>query len=138
MREYEKHSFTGATYLLVATLFIVWFFPYPIVSLSLIFVAVADPLASFVGIRFGRDKLIGQKSLQGSVAAFLACAVIAAIYYSNLHIMTDRLLLVSLLSGFIGAAAELIPVGRLDDNVTLPVLSALGLWVLFTLFGALQ
>lgn len=49
--------------------------------------------------------------------------------------MIDRILIVSILSGLIGAFAELIPIFKLDDNFTFPVVSSIGLWLLFYLFG---
>jgi dolichol kinase len=49
--------------------------------------------------------------------------------------MLDRVIVVSLLAGLIGALAELVPIAKLDDNFTLPVMSSLGLYILFYLFG---
>jgi dolichol kinase len=40
-----------------------------------------------------------------------------------------------LLAGLVGAFAELIPIGKLDDNLTLPLMSAVGLSILFYFFG---
>lgn len=137
MREHERDSIAGTTYLLLGTFLIIWFFPRPIVTLSLIFLAVADPLASYVGILYGRDKLIGSKSLQGTLAAFAACTIVALGYLWYSGLMTERLLMVSLLAGISGALAELLPIGRLDDNFTFPIVSALCLWGIFTVFGGL-
>lgn len=135
MRDTEKNNIAGTTYLFIGTLIIVALFPPSIVTLSLLFLAVADPIASYFGIRYGRDRLIGRKSLQGSMAAFFACTLVAAGYFMARETMTDRLLLVSLLAGFIGALAELIPVGNLDDNLVLPVVSATLLWLVYFFFG---
>lgn len=137
MREHERESMAGTTYLLLGTFIIIWFFPRPIVTLSLIFLAVADPLASYVGIRYGKDKLIGSKSLQGTLAAFIACTAVALGYLWFSGLMTERLLIVSLLAGVTGALAELLPIGRLDDNFTFPIASAACLWGIFTVFGGL-
>ena len=60
---------------------------------------------------------------------------IAGVYYYLNGIMTERLLIVAPISGLIGAATELIPVWKLDDNLTCPVLSAVGLTALFYLYG---
>ncbi len=137
MREHEREGLAGTTYLMVGTFLIIWFFPRPIVTLSLIFLAVADPLASYFGICYGKDKLIGSKSLQGTLAAFVICTLVSLGYLWYSGLMTERLLMVSLLSGIVGALAELIPIGKLDDNFTFPVVSALGLWGIFTVFGGL-
>lgn len=137
MRENERNNLAGTTYLLLGTFFIIALFPASIVKLSLFFLAVADPVASYFGIKFGKDKIIGSKSLQGTVAAFISCTIISALYFFSQNLMTERLLIVSVLGGLIGAISELLPVGKLDDNFTIPVSSAIMLWGLLELFGGL-
>jgi dolichol kinase len=110
-------------------------FPRPVVSLTLLFLAFADPIASLVGIKYGKDKIFGQKSIQGFIAAFFVCVGITFFYFLFFSSMTGRLIVVSLLAGLVGACSELIPIGKLDDNLTLPVLSAVGLSILFYFFG---
>lgn len=136
MRESEAHGLAGTTFLLTGVTLVVLIFPRDIVLLTLMFLAFADPCASIFGILYGKDKIFGHKSVQGSLAAFLVCALLTAGFLSTRGILVDRLLIVSLLGGLVGAMAELIPVGKLDDNLTLPVFSATFLWLLFILFGA--
>ena len=135
MRESEKESIAGTTYLFLGVLLIVAVFPTSVVTLSLFFLAVADPIASYFGIRYGKDKLVGNKTLQGSMAAFFVCTLVAAGYFLSQNMMTERILVVSLLSGLIGAIAEALPVGNLDDNFVLPVVSACLLSLVYFLFG---
>lgn len=135
MRTHEIHRIAGTTYLLSGVCVIVALFPRPVVALTLLFLAFADPIASFVGIKYGKDKVFGHKSIQGFMAAFVVCALLTAVFLSYFSIMIDRVIVVSLLAGLIGALAELIPIGKMDDNFTLPVLSGFGLYILFYLFG---
>jgi diacylglycerol kinase (CTP) len=135
MRDNEKTGSAGSTFLFIGVLIIVAIFPPSVVTLSLLFLAVADPIASYFGIRYGKDKLIGRKTLQGSMAAFFACTVVAAIYFFAQNMMTERILIVSILAGLIGAVAEVFPVGNLDDNLVLPVVSSCLLWVVYFFFG---
>jgi len=135
MRDSEEKSLTGASFLMIGVFICVALFPTNVVKLSLLFLAVADPLASYFGVRYGRDKIFGNKSLQGSAAAFLACTLVSGGYYLSQDLMVERLVVVSLLSGFIGAVSEAVPVGKLDDNLVLPVLSSGLLFGLFRLFG---
>lgn len=137
MRESEKHSLAGTTYLLLGVFIVIYFFPREVATLSLLFLAFADPIASYFGIRYGRDKIIGSKSFQGSLAAFAVCTLLAGGFYFLQGLMIERLLIVSLLSGLIGAVSELIPIGRMDDNFTFPIISASLLWALISLFGGL-
>lgn len=137
MRQSEAKGLAGTTYLLSGVALLILFFPRPIVSMALLFLAFADPIASFVGIKFGKDKIFGHKSIQGFLAAFTTCTFISIIFLNLSGLDQARLWVVSLLAGFIGALAELIPIGKLDDNLTLPLLSAIGLSILFYFFGIL-
>jgi diacylglycerol kinase (CTP) len=135
MRTHEIHKIAGTTYLLTGVSLVVLLFPRPIVALTLLFLAFADPIASFIGIKYGKDKIFGHKSIQGFMAAFVVCAIATAIYLTYYNIMLDRVIVISLLAGLIGALAELVPIAKIDDNFTLPVLSSIGLYILFYLFG---
>ncbi|MEO0335229.1 MAG: hypothetical protein AAF202_02475 [Pseudomonadota bacterium] len=135
MRERERNRMAGLSWLMIGVTIIVYLFSDDVVTLSLLFLAVGDPVASYVGIKYGRDQIIGKKTLQGSVAAFFVCFLISVVYFYFQNLMTDRLLIVSVLAGLIGAIAELVPIFRLDDNLTYPVLSSSLLWVLFAVFG---
>jgi len=137
MRENERQRLAGLSFLLAGVSLSIWLYPRPVVFLSLLFLAVADPLASYFGIRFGRDKLVGDKSLQGSMAAFAACFLLSLLYFSVMDLMRERMFIVCLISGLIGACAELIPVGKLDDNFLFPVVSGVLLTGVFYLFGGL-
>lgn len=135
MRESERRRISGMSSMVVGLSLIFFIYPKDVVLLALLFLAFADPLASYFGIRYGKDKLIGDKSLQGSLAAFATCFIAAVIFLYLRDLMRERLFIVSLLGGLIGAASELIPIGKLDDNLLFPVLSATGLAGLFYVFG---
>lgn len=136
MRQHEINGTAGTTWLLAGVLIVALIFDKQIVKLTLFFLAVGDPVASYFGVRYGKDKIVGNKTFQGSLAAFAACFVIGLIFFVSEGIMIERLLVVSLLSGLIGALSELIPVGKLDDNFTFPIISSFMLYGLFHLFGA--
>ena len=53
VRRNEIHRLAGTTYLLTGVILIHLLFQGQVVSLSLLFLAFADPIASFFGIRFG-------------------------------------------------------------------------------------
>ncbi|MNL03751.1 Cytidylyltransferase family protein [compost metagenome] len=135
MRQSEVKKLAGTTYLLSGVLLVDLVFQRPVVGLTLLFLAFADPIASYFGILYGKDKIFGHKSIQGFMAAFFVCAALTFAFLLYHNYMTDRLIVVSMLAGLVGAFAELIPVGKLDDNLTLPVMSAIGLSVLFYFFG---
>jgi diacylglycerol kinase (CTP) len=138
MRRSELHRIAGTTYLLSGLLIVTLLFPPQIVLLTMLFLAFADPIASYFGIRYGKDKIFGNKSLQGSLAAFFVCAILTFAFLNYHWMMMDRIVIISLLGGLIGSLAELIPIWKLDDNLTLPLLSSTALWMLFAIFGALS
>lgn len=137
LRECERHKIAASTSMMLGSTLALFIFPKRVVLLSLLFFAFADPLASYFGILYGKDKLIGNKSLQGSLAAFIVCFILAMIYCLHSHLMTERLFIVCLLSGFVGAISELVPIGKLDDNFVFPVLSSALLTGIFYVFGGL-
>ena len=134
MRKSELTGLMGTTYLLTGVTIVAFLFPKPVVLLSLMFLALADPSASYFGIRFGKDKILGNKSLQGTIAAFAVCSAITFSFFLWEGFPVDRTIILSLCGGVIGALSELIPIRKLDDNLTFPILSSLALWLLFTAF----
>ena len=137
LRESEVKGPSGTTYLLSGVFLVALIFPRDVVLLTLLFLGFADPAASLIGIKYGKDKIFGHKSLQGSVAAFVVCFILMVIYLFIQGFPVGRLIIMSLIGGLVGALAELIPIGKLDDNLSLPILSAVSIWILFMVFGEL-
>jgi diacylglycerol kinase (CTP) len=134
MRSSELNRLAGTTYLLTGIILITLFFNKGVVAISLLFLAFADPIASYVGIKYGKDKIFGHKSVQGFMAAFVVCTTMCYLFLTYGEV-PQHVLIASLLAGLVGALAELIPLGQLDDNFSMPVLSSIGLSVLFYFFG---
>jgi len=134
MRKHEAHGLAGTTFLLTGVFFSIFLFHKDVVTITLLFLALGDPIASYFGIRYGKDRIVKNKSLQGTLAAFLCCTVIAFAYFSFHKLMMDRIVLVSLVSGLIGALSEMLPVGKLDDNLTFPIICSTGVWMVFKVF----
>lgn len=134
MRQSEVNKIAGTTYLLSGLLFIIILFPKPVVEMSILFLALADPAASYIGIRYGKNKIFGHKSIQGFLAAVAVCSLIATCYidFSMNRSFSFGFIL---FAGLVGGLSELIPVFKIDDNFTMPVLSAAGLFVGLQFFG---
>jgi dolichol kinase len=146
MRESEVNRLSGNTFLIVGVFFIEIFFSRDIVLLALLFLAFADPCASYFGIKYGRQKIVGNKSLEGFLAAVIVCFLITFIFLNanngTIDIIRHKLSLSSIFilsfaSAMIGALSEIVPIGKLDDNLTLPILSATGLFLIFNVIGNL-
>ncbi len=134
LRSSELNKLAGTTYLLTSVVFISFIFSHAIVSLSLLFLAFADPIASFVGIKWGRHKIFGHKSYQGFLAAFAVCALVTAFFLMHFNVSANIFVL-AVLAGLCGGLAELIPLGQMDDNFTMPILSSICLYFLFIFFN---
>jgi dolichol kinase len=146
MRENEINRLSGNTYLFIGVLFIELFFSKDVVLLTLLFLAFADPCASYFGIKYGKQKIIGNKSLEGFIAAVVICFIITILFLlfknGNIDILKLKLNMVnifilSVAAAFVGALSELVPIAKLDDNLTLPILSATGLYLIFSMLGNL-
>lgn len=132
MRREELRSITGNSFYVLGMLVLVVFFPKPVVMLSLIFLALGDPSAAVVGTLYGRRKILGKKSLEGSLANFALCGLaVFVLGLSYFGYSSDHALRLALIGGAISMIAELLPL-PIDDNFTIPVSSA----ILLTLVNA--
>lgn len=100
----------------IAAVIIFTAFPKPISYLSMLALAFSDPAARLVGHRFGRIH-IGKKTLEGSIACFVAISAVLFYEYG----------LNSFVPALIGTVAELLPIKKLDDNFRIPLSVALAL-----------
>ena len=128
MRESEKNSVSGLPFYALGVSLALFFFPERIAILAVLFLIFADPIASFFGILYGRDKILPNKSLQGTIAAFSVC-YIATIIYGLIYIGPSMNLLVfAIAAGIIGSVSEMCS-QFIDDNLCIPVVSGLGLYL---------
>ncbi len=111
----QKGAITGATYYIVSTLLCVLIFDKPIAIVCIIFIALGDTAAALVGSKWGRTKLIGNKSLEGSAACFIICTAIT-LFWRNPNPI------VGLTGAFVATLVELLPL-RINDNLTMPLIS---------------
>ncbi len=130
MRSSEKDGFSGLPFYALGVGLSILFFEEKIAVLSIMFLVFADPIASFVGVNYGKDKILPNKSLQGAIAAFLVCKLLTIAYLYNSGASDLDLILFSSLAGLVGSLSELASSFNIDDNLTIPVLSGAGLSVL--------
>lgn len=97
--------------------------------------AIADPLAAIVGIRFGRRRVAPNRTLEGSLAFLAATVAISAIV---LRWGSDATPLqttgAATAIGLIAVTWELVPL-RIDDNLTIPIVVGFATWAITALFG---
>ena len=110
----ESGDFTGATYILGTFCACVALFDKPIAVAALAFIIVGDTFAALIGRRFGRH-FFGRKSLEGSLACLAGTLLVAG--------LTPQLSFTVAAFGAVVAAITEALSGRIDDNVTVPLIS---------------
>ena len=118
LRTQEKHRVTGATYFLLGALLTVALFEAPVAILGLIVLIISDSCASLVGLQFQSRKLVGKKSLAGT----LAFAVSAALIGFAGGMFFDLAFWPLLLAALAATLLELFSTSlRIDDNILIPL-----------------
>jgi dolichol kinase len=137
MRTSEQNGFSGLPFYALGVSLALLLFQSKIALLAIMFLVFADPISSFFGIIYGKDKIMPNKSLQGAIACFFTCYLLS-IFYGIAHgADNSNLLWFAILGGVIGSIAEMLSAFNIDDNLTIPVVSGLGLTVLNYLFKVL-
>jgi dolichol kinase len=128
LRREEAHALSASTWVFVGAIPTVALAPLPFASLAFLYLAVGDPIASWVGVRFGRIRLPGGKSLEGSLALVASCAVTGTLFLGLTHTAPwSAAPLLALAGAFAAAFAEWLPLGPIDDNARLPMTTAAAL-----------
>lgn len=130
MRKSEREGVSGLPFYALGIALSLMFYQKDLALISIMFLVFSDPISSFFGVLYGKDKILPNKSVQGFVAGFFTCYLVTLFYLLNLGVSSTDMLIFSLLAGLIGAGSELISAFNIDDNLTIPVISGLGLTIL--------
>jgi dolichol kinase len=134
MRKSESTGFSGLPFYALGISLSLFLFKEKIALLAITFLVFSDPISSFFGVRYGKDKILPNKSLQGSLAGFCTCYLITLFSVIGVGASPLAILSFSLLCGVIGSVSELVSAYNIDDNLTIPVLSGLGITLLNYIF----
>jgi len=151
LRKHEHHSLPGAFYVLLGTLIVLLFYPYPLNILAIIGLAVGDPCGGYLGSKYGRcgRRFRNGKSVVGLVANVVSTTLTCFVYFAlvrNRVVMpppspssvissslADPIMSVSvfvlwewsLLTGLTAGLVEVVPFCGADDNLLVPVVTGL-------------
>ncbi|KAI9316865.1 hypothetical protein BX666DRAFT_205150 [Dichotomocladium elegans] len=128
MRQSEvKSRVNGVAYYLAGCNFSLYLFPPQIAAMSIMFLSWADPMASIFGRLWGRyTPKFGRKSLAGSFGAMLVGSLVTYGFLMNHTHAPLYTIYGGLVAGFSEALGDS---AGLDDNLVIPVLSSLLLWI---------
>jgi len=130
LREHETERLPGAFFFLCGCGIVTACATHKVTGLAIAFLSFGDPFASLIGMLFGDSctalpRFGSGKSFAGMVGCWVVCSMAAWVQ--------DMRPASSLWAGLIGSIAEAIPVyvpflpekyRKLDDNLTLPIISA--------------
>ncbi len=118
---HEHHSVNSGTWYASALFLLTLFATGPAMITAVVVLGVADPIAGFVGRRWGSRSLRAGRSLQGTLAFFASGTFAAAVALRLTHSASmAHVFSLAALAGFVGAVAELFST-KLDDNFTIPL-----------------
>ncbi len=121
IKEKEKKGPTGSFFFLLGSTLTLLFFSERAAVPALLILAVSDPLSSLVGRHLGKTRMLG-KSLEGTAAFFLSSLAILFCFALGPAQMV--------LAALVATATELFTRKPLDDNVSIPIVSAAVLMLL--------
>ncbi|MBC8214353.1 MAG: hypothetical protein H8E71_06925 [Candidatus Marinimicrobia bacterium] len=125
-RPQESNNLTGASWLLFGASITMLLFDELPSATGLLFLSIGDSVAALFGRKYGKTK-IGHKSLEGSIAFFISCVIIS-LFIPGLNIW------VGVISASVATVVELVGIFKLNDNFTIPIVTALFVQIFGGLF----
>eukprot|EP01026_Neomeris_dumetosa_P078726 TRINITY_DN85413_c0_g1_i2.p1 TRINITY_DN85413_c0_g1~~TRINITY_DN85413_c0_g1_i2.p1 ORF type:complete len:251 (-),score=13.52 TRINITY_DN85413_c0_g1_i2:395-1147(-) len=149
MRPHEFRNTNGITYYIAGVCLALGLFPVDVAVLSVLHLAICDPMASFVGRKYGKYtyRYSNGRTVAGTSGSFFSGCILTYFFYSLVAPNSGRLnesyyqpgidnvfsvWFVSLLSGLGACVGESISIGEIDDNLILPLVT--GIWLYFVIY----
>ncbi len=124
IRRTEVDHFNGSTFLCFAFFVVMLLFSRPIAIAAMFFLSLGDAAAELSGKNFGRVKIF-QRSFEGTLGFFFVAFLTAFALFFDWRI--------AVLGAIAGALVELFSF-EVDDNLTVPIGSALALSLMVSFF----
>jgi len=119
IRENEANKLTGAAPYALGVDLSFFLYQAEHATAAILFLACGDVMATTIGERFGRTKIAGKKSLEGTVAFFVA-AVLSGMMLNLASIQLP--IGVMLFGALVATVVELLPL-PMNDNLMIPLVS---------------
>lgn len=128
IRDHEvKGGFTGASYILTTSTIVIVLFPKAIAVAAITFIIIGDIAAALVGRTWGRHRLIGRKTIEGSSACLVSLILVS-------FLIPGLPTIVGITGAAIATITEALS-GRIDDNLTVPIISGAMMLLIMSAMG---
>ena len=131
IKEGERQTVFASTLMLASTTIVIGTMDKEVAVLALYYLSLGDASAAIVGERLGRHRLIGRRSIEGSGAMVAACLIIGVLLLETGLETTYPVVIVGACAAML---AELVDI-KVDDNVTIPILSGVAMTVTAQAWG---
>ncbi len=118
---------TASTIVVASAAFTIFIFREEIAVVALLYLSLGDSVAALAGKHFGRIRLVGQRTLEGSLAAFNACLLVSLFALWVSPSFGWYFTPVTLLVGSLVATLSELFYLPLDDNFRIPVFAGLAM-----------
>ena len=133
LREHELNNnkifFTGGTYLVLSSFFLILLFPREIAILTILISVICDSSSSLIGRNFGKIKIFS-KTIEGSIA-FLVTGLVLIFITPKITVFKTEYY-IAVIALIITSFIELIP-SKIDDNIIIPFSFSLLYYLMFIL-----
>lgn len=120
-KDFKRSLFTGGTYYAVGIFLSVLLFQKEVAVLSILIMIWCDTMAALVGKKYGTRRLIGNKTIEGSVAFVITGALL--VFALQFIFPEFNFYRAGFITVFLAAVFEQQNVFRINDNLSLPVFS---------------
>ena len=122
-REKESKSFTGASYVFLSCLIVIFFFELKIACTSLFIMSISDSFSAIIGKKYGSVKIYKEKTFEGSLAFFFSSLIIILLV-PGLNL--SHAIIAILFTTFV----ELYSTDIIDDNLSIPISFSISMLIL--------
>ena len=116
-RPIEYRILTGASWVVIGAAICTIIFSEKAAIIGLLVLAISDSIAAIIGIKFGKTQLFN-KSLEGSAAFFISALCIV-------FLLSPAIFVINICAVFAATFVELFSTPRFNDNLFIPVITAL-------------
>lgn len=125
---HEWHKINSATWFVTGLLALSILSPLRAAALGCLVLALGDPAAAMVGRRFGRTRIVNNRSLEGTLTFVVVGTLASLAVIPLLPGAPTSAVAIALTAGVVGALVELFS-KNVDDNFSIPVVTAVAVAV---------